>query len=452
MEGFLDAVYGVVWGPLLIFLLLGAGIFFTVLLRGLQFRELGPSLRLALITRREATSEGDVSHFQALMTAMSGTVGTGNIVGVASAIAIGGPGALFWMWITALFGMATKYAEGLLGVKYRRRDAEGEMSGGPMFYLSNGIGGPVGKTLGVLFAVFAAIAAFGIGNMVQANATATNVNTAFGVPQWITGLVLVVLAGGVILGGIKAIARVASVLVPFMIVFYMGAATLVLVLNITAIPAAIGQVLAGAFTGSAALGASVWAAIQFGIARGLFSNESGLGTGGIAAAAAQTTTPVRQAMVSMTQTFIDTIVVCSFTGLAIVVTGVWTGGGDGSDFTQNAFGESLGEIGPILVAVGLAFFAFSTLLTWAYYGERNMDFLFGRRAVTPYRLVFIGAIFIGSVQELSTLFLFADIANGLMAFPNLIGLLLLSGVVLRETRAYFAGRSTTGTHENPRVG
>lgn len=444
----IETIDGFLWGYLLVFLLLGVGVFLTVVLRGLQFRQLGPALYLALIQRKEATSEGDISHFQALMTALAATVGTGNIVGVATAIAAGGPGALFWMWVTALFGMATKYSEALLGVKYRQRDAKGEMSGGPAFYLTHGIGGGLGRTLGVLFALFAAVAAFGIGNMVQSNATASAIGNVTGIPSWILGLVLMILAGSVILGGIRSIGRVASVFVPVMALFYVLAATVVLIVNFEDVPAAVVTVVSDAFTGTAAtggfLGAGVAAAIRFGVARGLFSNESGLGTGGIAAAAAQTTVPARQAMVSMTQTFIDTIVVCSFTGLAIVSTGVWTESDDPSELTQLAFAEALGVVGPVLVALGLALFAFSTLLGWAYYGERNLEYLFGRRAVVPYRLVFIAAIFVGAIRELEDLFLISDLMNGLMALPNLIGLLLLSGVVVRETRAYFGRNDPAG--------
>lgn len=449
--GVIETIDSFLWGYLLVFLLLGVGIFLTYILRGIQFRQLGPALYLALIQRKEDTEEGDISHFQALMTALAATVGTGNIVGVATAIAAGGPGALFWMWITALFGMATKYSEALLGVKYRHVDAAGERSGGPAFYLTNGIGGPLGRTLGVLFALFAAIAAFGIGNMVQSNATATAINNVTSIPKWVIGIVLVVLAGSVILGGIKSIGRFAGVFVPIMALFYVLAASVVLIVNIDRVPAAIGLVISDAFTGTAAtggfIGAGVAAAIRFGVARGLFSNESGLGTGGIAAAAAQTTVPARQAIVSMTQTFIDTIVICSFTGLAIISTGVWTESDDPGELTQLAFGASIGTIGPILVAIGLAFFAFSTLLGWAYYGERNLEYLFGRVAVMPYRFVFIAAIFVGTVRELENLFLISDLMNGMMALPNLIGLLLLSGVVLRETRAYFNGEGTAG----PRV-
>jgi AGCS family alanine or glycine:cation symporter len=439
--------------------LLGVGIILTVVLRGFQFRQLGPALHLALIKRHEDTEEGDISHYRALTTALSGTLGTGNIGGVGAAILIGGPGALFWMWITALFGMATKYSEAVLGVKYRETDAVGEQAGGPMFYLTRGIRGPAGRILGTMFAIFAAIAAFGIGNAVQSFETAAAVEGAFGIPLWVTGLVLTIGAGAVILGGIQRIGLFTSIFVPIMAVAYVASATLVILLNITNLPGAIGIVVASAFTGPAAFGGAAGigfvAVLSAGVARGIFSNESGLGTGGIAAASAQTTSPVRQGAVSMTQTFIDTIVVCSFTGLAIVSTGVWTAGdtyqGSGARLTQAAFSEALGSIGPILLAIGLALFAFSTLITWAYYGERNMVYLFGRRGVFPYRIVFIAVIFIGAIVGstdgvLSPVWLFADIMNGLMALPNLIGLLFLSGVVLRETRNYF--RDTGGTLES----
>ncbi|TCJ16975.1 sodium:alanine symporter family protein [Rubrobacter taiwanensis] len=425
----------------MIVLLLLTGLFFTIILKGLQFRHLGPALHLALIQRKDPVGDGDVSHYQALTTALAATVGTGNIVGVASAIAVGGPGALFWMWMTGLVGMATKYAEAVLGVKYRHTDAAGEKSGGPAFYLTNGVGGTFGRVLGIFFAIATAIAAFGIGNMVQSNATTTNLEFAFGIPTIISAAILTVLAGVVILGGIRSIGLVTSVLIPVMALFYIACATVVLLVNVTAIPGAIATIVSSAFTGTAAtggfLGAGLMLVIRQGVARGIFSNESGLGTGGIAAAAAQTREPVRQALVSMTQTFIDTLVICTFTGLAIVVTGVWTEGGDGGNFTQLAFATALGNIGPIVVAVGLALFAFSTLLGWAYYGERNMEYLFGRRVVVPYRLLFIAGIFIGSLATLDAVFAFSDVMNGLMAFPNLVGLLLLSGVVLRETRSYF---------------
>lgn len=446
---------GFIWGQyLLVPLLLLTGIVLTILLRGIQFRELGPALNLALVKRKEETSEGDISHYQALATALAGTLGTGNIGGVGAAILIGGPGALFWMWVTALFGMATKYSEAVLGVKYRETDAAGEQAGGPMFYLTRGIGGRLGRTLGVLFAVFASVAAFGIGNAVQSFETSSAVNQAFGVPIWITGLVLTVGAGIVILGGIRVIGRFTAFFVPLMAVLYVLSAGLIILLNIDQVPSAIAIIVSNAFTGTAAVGGFAGvgfvAVLTSGVARGIFSNESGLGTGGIAAAAAQTTSSVRQGAVSMTQTFIDTIIICSFTGLAIVTAGVWSGsdyGGSGARVTQAAFAESLGSFGPVLLAVGLALFAFSTLITWAYYGERNMVYLFGRGGVLPYRLVFIAVIFLGAILgstdgALSPVWLFADVMNGLMALPNLIGLLLLAGVVMRETRNYFRGGNT----------
>ncbi len=441
----LGEISGVIWGPwLLIPLLLLTGLYLTVLLKGLQFRRLGHSLWLALVEREEEGADGDISHFQALMTALAATVGTGNIVGVATAISAGGPGALFWMWITGLVGMATKYSEAVLGVHFRETDTRGEKSGGPAYYLTHGIRwGGLGKVLGVAFALFTSIAAFGIGNGVQSQAVADAVQQSFGVTPWITGLVVAGLAALVILGGIKSIGRFTGVFVPIMIVLYMVGASVIIVLNWEGVPRAFGLVFEGAFrpisVGGGALGFGVAQAIRFGVARGIFSNESGLGTGGIAAAAAQTTEPVRQAMVSMTQTFIDTIVVCTFTGIAIISTGAWTQPGlDGANLTQAAFRTGLPtEYGGWIVAGSLAVFAFSTMLGWAYYGEKNLSYLFGDRVVVPYRLVFVAVIAIAASVQLDVVWLLSDVMNGLMALPNLVGLLLLSGVVLRETRAYF---------------
>jgi alanine or glycine:cation symporter, AGCS family len=433
-----------VWGPyLLVPLLLLTGLYLTIRLRLVQLHRLGYSLWLALIRRKEREAEGDVSHYQALTIALAATIGVGNIAGVATAIFAGGPGALFWMWMTGLVGMATKYSEAFLGVRFRRVDARGEQSGGPMFYLTAGIKGPVGVALGIVFAVATAIAAFGIGNMVQSNTVADEVSAQFDVPGWVTGLLLAVVAGSVIIGGIKSIGRFTGAFVPFMAAVYIVGATIVLAVNVTEIPAALAMVFGDAFTGTAAtggfLGAGIAQAIRFGVARGIFSNESGLGTGGIAAAAAQTTNPARQAMVSMTQTFIDTLVVVSFTGLAIITTGAWETGLTGAPLTSEAFSRGLpGEWGGMVVTLGVAFFAFSTLLGWAYYGERSMDRLFGRAAVPPYRVAFVIAIFIGAVAELEAVWLFADIMNGLMALPNLIGLIVLSGLVARETRSFFS--------------
>lgn len=442
VDEWLSAAVDFVWGPfLLIPLLLLTGLWLTIVLRGLQFRRLIYSLWLALIKRQEVDAEGDISHYQALTTALAATIGVGNIAGVATAIFLGGPGAVLWMWVTGLVGMATKYSEAFLGVRFRRADSKGEQSGGPMFYLSRGIDNWFGTLLGFAFAIFAAIAAFGIGNMVQANTVADSLGDEFGVPVWLTGLVLMVGAAAVIIGGIRSIGRFTAAFVPFMAVAYVLGALWVIVANVDALPGAIAMIVTDAFTGTAAtggfVGAGVAQVIQFGVARGIFSNESGLGTGGIAAAAAQTTHPVRQALVSMTQTFLDTLVVVSFTALAIIVTGAWQSGEEGAPMTMEAFSRGLpGEWGSIIVTVAVALFAFSTLLGWSYFGERCLDFLFGRAAVTPYRVVFVALIFVGATQELGTVWAFADVMNGLMALPNLVGLLLMSGMVARETRQY----------------
>lgn len=442
----LNTIGGFIWGPyLLIPLLLLTGLYLTVLLRGIQFHKLTYALWLALIRRSEPGGEGDISHYQALSTALAATVGVGNIAGVATAIHYGGPGAVFWMWVTGLVGMATKYAEAFLGVKYRRADAAGEQSGGPMFYLERGIGGPFGKALGVFFAVAAAIAAFGIGNMSQANSVADVLASpdTFGIPPWVTGIALTVGAGVVILGGIKWIGKFAAAFVPIMAVGYIIAATVVLVINVEGIPEAVKLIFMDAFGNAEPVvggfaGATIASAVRWGVARGIFSNESGLGTGGIAAAAAKTTHPVRQALVSMTQTFIDTLVIVSFTALVIVTTGAWKTDLNGAPLTTAAFSTGLpGNWGGIIVALGLACFAFTTLLGWAYYGERNMDYLLGRKAVVPYRILFVLVIYLGAVTKLETVWTFSDIANGLMALPNLVGLLILSPLVARETRAFF---------------
>lgn len=440
----LKSISGWVWGAPLILLLVGTGVYLTAVLRGLQFRHLGDALYLAFWKRREVDAQGDISHFQALMTALAATVGTGNIVGVATAIAAGGPGALFWMWVTGLVGMATKYSEAVLGVRFRTVDARGEQAGGPMHYLKRGLRWPrLGRGLAAAFALFASLAAFGIGNGVQSQAVADAMHKSIGAPQWATGLVTAALVAAVILGGIRSIGRFSGVFVPMMISLYVGGAGLVLLLNAARVPDALGQVFAHAFSpmaaGGGAVGFTVAQAIRFGVARGIFSNESGLGTGGIAAAAAQTSQPVRQALVSMTQTFIDTVVVCTMTGLAILSTGAWSNSGlDGANLTQAAFRAGLpGELGGWIVAGSLAVFAFSTMLGWAYYGERNLEFLLGERVVLPYRLVFVAVIGVAATVRLEVVWLLADIMNGLMAFPNLLGLILLAPVVASETRRYF---------------
>jgi AGCS family alanine or glycine:cation symporter len=436
----------IIWGPPMLILLVGTGVFYTILLRGLQFRTLWHSLWLALVRRSEDSSEaaGDISHFQALMTALAATVGTGNIAGVATAIAAGGPGALFWMWITGLFGMATKYAEAVLAVKYRVKDRRGQMSGGPMYYLERGLGW---RPLGIAFAGFGAVAAFGIGNVVQSNSVADALRTRpFDVSPWTTGVVLMVATGMVLLGGIRGIARVTSVVVPLMIVIYMMGATAVLLLNWRGIPGIVMLVLSDAFSPMAAIGgfagATLQQTIRFGVARGVFSNESGLGSSPIAAAAARTHDPVVQALVSMTQTFIDTIVVCSMTGFVIIASGAWTSGATGAALTTTAFNIGLpGDSGGALVAIGLVLFAYSTILGWSYYGEKCTEYLLGDGSIVPYRVLFTLMVGLGAVVKVELVWAFADAMNGLMALPNLVALLGLSGVVARETRRYLEKRS-----------
>ncbi len=443
LETVLGDIGSFVWGPFfLIPLLLGTGLYLTVRLRFLQIFKLWPALNLGIIRRRDDTEEGDISQFQALTTALAATVGTGNIVGVATAIGIGGPGALFWMWVTGLLGMASKYSEAYLAVRFRTTDEAGDKSGGPQYYLQKAIKAPFGKVLALAFATFAFIASFGIGNMTQGNSIAANVENSFNIAPWVTGLILTVMTVLVLLGGIKSIGRVTASLVPIMIVFYVGAALYILIVNIAAVPAAFALIFTDAFTGTAAVGGFAGSVliivIQYGVARGMFSNESGLGSAAIAAAAAQTSHPVRQGLVSMTQTFIDTIIVVSFTGLVIITTGVWEQGEDAAaTMTGEAFTHGLpGEWGHWIVTLGLILFAYSTILGWSYYGERNVERLFGQRLVMPYRMVFSLVVFIGCTVPLAVVWNFSDIMNGLMALPNLIGLLILSGLIARETRHY----------------
>jgi alanine or glycine:cation symporter, AGCS family len=451
LNDILDSISSVIWGPfLLIPLLVGTGLYLTIRLGGLQFLKLAAGLRLGLGKSKDQGAEGDISQFQALTTALAATVGTGNIVGVATAIGIGGPGALFWMWVTGLVGMASKYTEAYLAVRFRTTDEAGEKSGGPQFYLQRGIRGPLGKVLALSFAIFTVVACFGIGNMTQGNSIASNVEHSWGLPTWITGAVLTVLTLVVLVGGIKSIGKVTASFVPVMIVFYVLSGLYILGANAGELPGAVVEIFSQAFTGTAAVGgfagSALIIAVQMGVARGLFSNESGLGSAAIAAAAAKTTHPVRQGLVSMTQTFIDTLIVVSITGLTIIVTGVWddidpTTGKQISAalMTGEAFTNGLpGEWGHWVVTIGLVMFAFSTILGWSYYGERNVERLFGRRLVMPFRVLFALVVFVGCTISLDTVWKFSDIANGLMALPNLIGLLILSGLVARETRHYLA--------------
>ena len=441
MTAFLETIGAWVWGAPLIVLLVGTGLYYSIALRGLPFRALPHALYLAFIQRKDPGAPGDVSHFQALMTALSATVGVGNIAGVATAIAVGGPGALVWMWLTGLVGMASKYAEAVLAVRFRITNERGEMSGGPMHYIERGLNQ---RWLAVVFSVFAAVAALGIGNLVQSHSVADGLQSAFGVPRFASATAVAVVSALVILGGIRSIARAASAVVPIMILFYMGAALAALFLRRAEIGAAFGEIFRGAFAPPAAVGGFAGAVlaqtIRVGIARGIFSNESGLGSSPIAAAAAQTRDPVRQGLVSMTQTFLDTLVVCTVTGLVIVVSGAWRTGASGADLTVIAFRETVGPAGAWIVPMGLVLFAYSTILGWSYYGEKAVEYLGGIRAVRPYRWVFCAVVFLGAFGKLETIWALADILNGLMALPNLVALLLLSPVVLAETRRYLNSR------------
>ncbi len=434
-ENLVATLSGWIWGPPMLTLLVGTGVYLTFLLRGLQFRALPMALRM--IFHKEMHGKGDISHFAALMTALAATVGIGNIVGVASAITLGGPGAVFWMWMTGLVGMATKYAEAVLAVKYREEGPHG-MRGGPMYYIAKGAGLP---WLGTLFAVFTALAAFGIGNMTQANATAKIFESTFGIDTLTTGLVLMVLTALVILGGIRSIGRFTSFLVPFMIVGYVAASLVVLALNASEIPHAFGLIFHHAFNPAAAgggfAGATIAAAIRYGIARGVFSNESGLGSAPIAAAAARTNEPVKQALVSMTQTFIDTLVICTMTALVILTATSWTEGVSAAELTSASMAQTLGQTGTIIVALATALFAYSTLIGWNYYGEKAVEYLFGPKVIRVYRIFFVAAVIVGATTSLEFVWNFSDLMNGMMAIPNLIGLLLLSKVIKAETERYF---------------
>jgi AGCS family alanine or glycine:cation symporter len=433
LERILDSISSVVWGPWMLALLFGTHLYLTFRLRFIQ-RYMRTAIRISF--ERSPEAEGDVSQFGAVTTALAATIGTGNIVGVATAVAAGGPGAVLWMWLTGVFGIATKYSEALLAVKYRIRTSQGVMAGGPMYVLERGMNA---RWLGLVFAALTAVAAFGIGNMVQANSISTLMNETFGVSPWWSGAAMTVLTAIVILGGIQSIARVCERLVPFMAIFYVLGCAILLVMNAADLPATIGTILGGAWSGTAAaggfLGAGAREAIRFGIARGLFSNESGLGSAPIVAAAAQTKNPVRQALVSSTGTFWDTVVVCLMTGLVIVNSGEWTQGIGGAALTKAAFSD-LPVVGPIILTVGLLTFVFSTILGWSYYGEKAAEYLFGPVVIPIYRWLWVGAVMLGAVASLPAVWSFADIANALMAIPNLISLLALSGVIAAETREY----------------
>ncbi|HBD72365.1 MAG TPA: sodium:alanine symporter family protein [Streptococcus sp.] len=440
MLNFFTMLDDMVWGAPLLILLVGTGIYLTVRLGLLQVLKLPKAFKLIFADDK---GQGDISSFAALATALAATVGTGNIVGVATAIKAGGPGALFWMWIAAFFGMATKYSEGLLAIKYRTRDDNGEVSGGPMYYILNGMG-KRWKPLAIFFAVAGILVAyFGIGTFSQVNSIASSLENSFGLAPQIVSIVVAVIVAIIIFGGIKSISKVAEKVVPFMAIIYILATLAVIFTNFDQILPAFGQIFTGAFTGTAAVGGFagtvVKEAIQKGIARGVFSNESGLGSAPIAAAAAKTEEPVEQGLVSMTGTFIDTIIICTLTGLSIIVTEKWTVSGlEGAPLTQAAFSSLFGTPGALALTFCLVLFAFTTILGWSYYGERCFEFLFGTKHIKLYRVIFVIMVALGGFLKLELIWIIADIVNGLMALPNLIALLALSPVIIRETKNYFS--------------
>jgi len=442
LQAFLSTVSEIVWGPVTIVLLVGTGILISLLVRGIQARRFVYAWQLISGRFDNPEDEGEITHFQALSAALSATIGTGNIAGVGTAVALGGPGAVFWMWVTALLGMGLKYGECLLSLRYRVIHENGTVGAGPMYYLERGLGQ---KWLGVLFALFATIASFGIGNMVQANSVAEPVLTYFRVPKIVTGLVIGGLVFAVIVGGIKRIGQVASRLVPFMSIFYVVGALVVIFRHLGGVPAAMAQIFSGAFTGTAATGgftgAAVAQAIRFGVARGVFSNEAGLGSAPIAHGAARTKEPVREGLVAMLGPFIDTLVICTVTGLVIILTGAYKAGLTGADLTARAFNLGMPGPGGYIVAIGLIFFAFSTAISWSYYGDRCVDYLFGEKYVMPYRVFYCMLLPVGAYVHLELVWTISDIGNALMAWPNLVGLILLSPVIVRSTREYFSDPS-----------
>lgn len=438
MVELIGTINGIAWGPVMLVLLLGTGVYLTLGLGFLTLRKLPTGFAL-LFRGRTGAGAGDISPFSALMTSLSATIGTGNIAGVATAITLGGPGALFWMWITALFGMATKYAEAVCAVHFREQDSNGQYSGGPMYYIRNGLAAHW-HWLAFAFAIFGSLAGFGIANTVQSNSVAQVLNDSYAIKPLYTGLTLMVLVGAVVLGGIKRISSVASYLVPLMASSYLLMGVIVITMNASAVPGAVLTIVESAFTGSAALGgfagATIWAAIRFGVARGIFSNEAGLGSAPIAHAAAKTNEPVEQGMIAMLGTFIDTLVVCSITGLVIVIMDVLPSGVSGASLTSMAFGNAFPG-GDIIVTLGLCIFAFTTMIGWSFYGERCVVFLVGTKGVMPFRVAWVLAIPIGTVVQLDLIWLIADTLNAFMAVPNLIALLLLGPLVFRLSREYF---------------
>ncbi len=451
LQNLVDTLGGIVWGPyILIPLLVGTGIYLSIGLKFMPWRKMGPAFMHMWRGRKsDAAHEGELSPFKAMMTCMAATIGTGNIVGVATAIMIGGPGAVFWMWITALVGMATKYCEALLAVKYREVTPGGDFVGGPMFYIKNGLGNNW-KWMATLFAVFGMIASFGIGNMTQCNAITGNLAKTFSLPEYGVAVVLFILVGIVLIGGVKRVGDVAGVLVPFMAIFYIIMGIIIMVMNYEKVGPAFMSIFQYAFAPAPAVGgfagASIVMAMRFGIARGLFSNEAGLGSGPIAHATAITDNPVRQGFLGMIDPFIDTVLVCSMTAIVILIAGDWSAADRGSAavMTSVAFGHALPGFGQYGVALGLVFFAFTTILGWCVYGERCAVYLFGHKALKPFRLVFTLMVPVGALMELTLAWSLSDLFNGLMALPNLVGLLLLSPVVFKMTKDYFADPANKG--------
>ena len=437
-EQIIDTVNSVVWGPIMLVLLLGTGVFLTIGLRGMTITRI-PYAFGQLLKGRKGSGEGEISPFNALMTALSSTVGTGNIAGVATAIGIGGPGALFWMWCTALVGMATKYAEAVLAVNYRETDAEGKKVGGPMYYIKNGLG-KRWKPLAFLFALFGSLAGFGLANTVQSITVSQVLYNNFNIPTLVSGIVMAIMVALVLLGGIKRIAQVAGKLVPLMTVIYLLATAIILLIHIADIPAALALIVDSAFNGMAATGgfagATVMLALRMGVSRGIFSNESGLGSAPIAHAAAETNSPVRQGTIAMLGTFIDTLVICTMTGLVLIVSGVWSSELEGAAMTLQVFDSSL-PFGGSILSICIALFAFTTMLGWSYYGERCAQFLLGPKIVLPFRVLWVIGVFIGTQMSLGLVWKMSDALNGMMAIPNLLALLLLSPVVFKLTKQYF---------------
>ncbi len=432
----IGTINGIVWGYPMLILIVGVGLYLSAGLGFMPWRKIGYGFKMLFTKDTGPKAEGEISPFSALMTALSATIGTGNIAGVATAVAVGGPGALFWMWVTALVGMATKYGEAVCAVKYREVDDNGDHVGGPMYYIKNGMG-KAWIWLGILFAVFGAIAAFGIGNTVQTNSIASALEQTYSVPPVVTGVVVAVLVAAVILGGIKRIADVASKLVPLMAIVYIVAALAVIIINIEQVPAAFGEIFSQAFTGTAAAGGFLGMVIK-GVARGVFSNEAGLGSAAIAHAAAKTDDPVRQGTVAMLGTFIDTIIVCTMTGLIIVMSGLWSGGElNGAPLTAGAFDSFMSGIGDHVVTICLSVFAFTTILGWSFYGEKCVEFMFGVKVILAYRILWILATFVGTILALDFVWLLADTLNAMMAIPNLIALLILSPIIFSLSSQYF---------------